>query len=561
MVTQGRLGSGVAVVAVCWIVLFWRLGHIGLIDDEAHYARLTQEMAAHGDWLVPRLDGVALIDKPVFFHWVQGVTTAVIPDAELAARLPSALAAVALFGLVWWLGTTCAGRHAGRGAWLIMATVPATFLLGRTGYLDMLFSALLFGAVALITRALITPSTWVQAGAVICLGLAILTKGPIAAALVGVWLVALWLLGRAARRALSGLSVWTCALGVCVVAAPWFLWMYSQYSDQFVNHYFGRGHLDYLAPRSSASSSQWTFYARMFLTSFFPWSFIAVGYGVDTWRRWRRGVPVPLWETGLWLWIAIVLIVFTLVPFRVDRYIYPAAPACCLLAVRGWMSASAEARWREFAATRVAVGMVALIFVAGGVFVWSALPRLGLTLPRAVAVLPAVMLIGGLAIVAAMKRRGAGLPRLAGWPMVTLLTIYASLVFIGLPIIRAGMPVEQIGRFVADRTSDDTPVGVLGLDRLEGGLAYYLQQSPQRLRDASDAERFVNAPGPKWIVMRRDSQMMAPAGGCVTLSLPAIVGTKGRGIRTQVWGNIVVIRYESAAKANTKYVTMACPAP
>ena len=559
MITWRRLGSGLAAIAVCWVILFWRLGHVGLIDDGAHYARLTREMAAHGDWMVPRLDGVALIDKPVFFHWVQGVTTTLVADDELAARLPSALAAVALFGLMAWFGAASAGRQAGRGAWLMLATVPATFLLGRTGFMDMLFSALLFGAVALITRTLSGSSPWAQAGAVVCLALAILTKGPIAAVLVGAWLGALFLLDREARRALAGIRVWACVAGGCVLASPWFLWMYSQYSDQFVGHYFGRGHLDYLSPRGSASSSQWTFYVRMFMTSFFPWSLITIGYGVDTYRRWRRGAAVPLWESALWLWMAIVLISFTLVPFRVDRYIYPAAPACCLLAARGWLSASAEPRWREFAATRAAIAIVALMFVAAGVFVWSSLPRLGVTLPNAVAVLPGVMVVGGLAIVAAIMRRGVGLPRLTAWPIITLVTVYASLVFIGLPIIRTGLPVEQIGRFVADRTADGAPVGVLGLDRLEGGLAYYLHHPPQHLQNVAEAERFAKAPGPRWMIVREESRKLAAPGGCVTFSIPAIVGTKGRGIRTQVWGDILVIRYDAAATTN--YANSACPLP
>ena len=74
-----------------------------------------------------------------------------------------------------------------------------------------------------------------------------------------------------------------------------------------------------------------------------------------------------------------------------------------------------------------------------------------LPLPSATVILPGMLVIGGVAIGAAMMRRGRHLPNLAGWPVATLLTVYASLVFVGLPIIRAGLPVEQVGRFVADR--------------------------------------------------------------------------------------------------------------
>ncbi len=552
-----RLRSVLVVVAVCWVVLFWRLGRTGLKDDEAHYATLTQEMAAQGDWLVPRLGGVALIDKPVFFHWVQGLTTTLVADEELAVRLPSALAAVALFGVIAWLGAAFGGSRTGWGAWLMLATLPATFILGRTGFMDMVFSALLFGAVALITRALQSASVRAQAGAVVCLVLAILTKGPIAAALVAVWLGALWLLRRDARQAFGRLRFWAAVLGVCALASPWFLWMYSQYGNAFLNDYFGRGHIEYLTPRASASSSQWTFYVRMFMTSFFPWSLITVGYGLDSVRRARRGEAVPLWEIGLWLWIVVVLAVFTMVPFRVDRYIYPAAPACCLLAVRGWLAASAQVRWHDFAATRVAVGLVALAFVVAGVVVWRSLPSLAVPLPGVVGALPAAFVIGGLATAASMMRRIASLPKLTGWPIFTLLTVYALLVFVGLPIVRAGMPVEQVGRFVAERMGTNEPVGVLDLRRWEEGLGYYLRNPPQRINDAQEAERFAREPGPRWMVMRRDWFKVAGGGGCVALSLPAIVGTTGRGIRTQVWGDIVVVRYD--AKANYQGAT--CPVP
>jgi hypothetical protein len=129
------------------------------------------------------------------------------------------------------------------------------------------------------------------------------------------------------------------------------------------------------------------------------------------------------------------------------------------------------------------------------------------------------------------------------------------LVQVGLPVIRSGLPVEQVGRFVADRSRDGEPVAVLGLDRWETGLAYYLGAAPVHLENADEAERFAAAPGPRWLVMRRDSYRTAAPGGCVRYSIPAIVGTRGRGIRTQVWGDIVVVRYETGNADRRKCVS------
>src|SRR5213593_4685936 len=102
---HGRWLSWAAWGAIVWIVVFWRLGYSSLLDpDEAHYAELTREMLHAGSWLVPLLDGKPFIDKPVLFHWLQGASVALLGESEFATRLPSALAALALFGTTRWMG-------------------------------------------------------------------------------------------------------------------------------------------------------------------------------------------------------------------------------------------------------------------------------------------------------------------------------------------------------------------------------------------------------------------------------------------------------------------------
>src|SRR5947208_7516569 len=100
-----RWSSALVWLAIGWIVVFWGLGYASLMDpDEAHYAELTREMLHSGSWLVPLLDGLPYIDKPVLFHWLQGASFAALGESELAARLPSALAALGLFAVIRWVG-------------------------------------------------------------------------------------------------------------------------------------------------------------------------------------------------------------------------------------------------------------------------------------------------------------------------------------------------------------------------------------------------------------------------------------------------------------------------
>ena len=99
--------------------------------DEAHYAQLTREMLRAGNWMIPLLDGLPYIDKPVLFHWLQGLAIAVLGETETAMRLPSAIAAVALFWMTRWTGAQLFDERIGVRAWLMLATLPLTFMLGQ----------------------------------------------------------------------------------------------------------------------------------------------------------------------------------------------------------------------------------------------------------------------------------------------------------------------------------------------------------------------------------------------------------------------------------------------
>ena len=142
-----RALRGIRWAAIAWIVVFWRLGYTTLLDpDEAHYAEMTREMLQSHSWLVPLLDGQPFIDKPVLFHWLQGLSMTLLGDTEFAVRLPSAIAAIALFAATRRLGILLFGEIVGEWGAIMFATIPATFALSSIGLLDMVFTAFLFGA-------------------------------------------------------------------------------------------------------------------------------------------------------------------------------------------------------------------------------------------------------------------------------------------------------------------------------------------------------------------------------------------------------------------------------
>src|SRR6187397_1508076 len=96
---------GLLAIALIFVVLFWRLGTPSFWDpDEAHYAETSREMVATGDWLAPFYNEQPFFDKPVLFHQLQGASMVLFGPTEFAARLVSALGALALIAVTFWFG-------------------------------------------------------------------------------------------------------------------------------------------------------------------------------------------------------------------------------------------------------------------------------------------------------------------------------------------------------------------------------------------------------------------------------------------------------------------------
>lgn len=86
-------------ILCCAVPAFYLLGTPAIyIWDEAVYANASFDMAHGSSWLVP-VDG-AYNTKPPLVLWMQAVCLWIIPSAEWAVRLPSAMA---VFGILWML--------------------------------------------------------------------------------------------------------------------------------------------------------------------------------------------------------------------------------------------------------------------------------------------------------------------------------------------------------------------------------------------------------------------------------------------------------------------------
>src|SRR5262245_3821365 len=142
-VTSARRRYGIAAAmslcaVVAAVVTLHALGRRPLLDAEARYALVAQEMLASGDWIQPRLDTLPYYEKPPLFYWAIALSYRGFGIGEFAARLPSALAHVATTLAVFMLARILLGTGGATFAGLIYASAVGPVTYARYSFPDAL---------------------------------------------------------------------------------------------------------------------------------------------------------------------------------------------------------------------------------------------------------------------------------------------------------------------------------------------------------------------------------------------------------------------------------------
>jgi 4-amino-4-deoxy-L-arabinose transferase-like glycosyltransferase len=123
-------------------------------DSDAVLAQAARTMLQTGDWVTPRLDGVAYLEKPPLYYWPIAISYKIFGVHDWAARLPFALSAMALAWLTAAMGVWAFGKREGFYAGLCMATCIGLFLFTRILIPDVMLTFTIALAFWALLRAL-----------------------------------------------------------------------------------------------------------------------------------------------------------------------------------------------------------------------------------------------------------------------------------------------------------------------------------------------------------------------------------------------------------------------
>jgi 4-amino-4-deoxy-L-arabinose transferase-like glycosyltransferase len=321
-----------------------------LMDDvDAVQAQIARNMLASGDWVTAHIDGVIYLEKAPLIYWIIAVFFKVFGSFDWVARIPIALAAMALAWLTAAFGTWAFGKRAGLYAGLCMGTGIGLFLFTRVLIPDVMLTFTISLSMWSFLRALDEeerrPRLWAFLMAA-SIGVGLLLKSligvvfPVAAALIYLSLTKQLFVARTWQRLhlVSGTFI------ALVIAAPWhvlatlrnppyfvftlhsgpgqyhgFLWFY------FMNEQVLR-FLNLRYPRDYNTVPRLWFWLFHFLW-LFPWSVYFPAIAKLSFKPLDRAGRTRLLAL---CWIGFMLVFFTFSTTQ-EYYSMPCYPALALL--------------------------------------------------------------------------------------------------------------------------------------------------------------------------------------------------------------------------------------
>jgi 4-amino-4-deoxy-L-arabinose transferase-like glycosyltransferase len=172
---------GIFIVSALLFIPF--LGQVHLFDwDEINFAESAREMIASHDYLTVKINFIPFWEKPPLFIWMQVLSMKIFGINEFAARFPDALCGIITLLILFRTGIKIADKKFAI-TWVVLyggSILP--FIYFKSGIIDPWFNLFIFLGIYQCYLFVISDKsrTYYLAGSALFIGLAILTKGPVA---------------------------------------------------------------------------------------------------------------------------------------------------------------------------------------------------------------------------------------------------------------------------------------------------------------------------------------------------------------------------------------------
>lgn len=483
------------------ILYFCCLGRPPLFDpDEGRHAEIAREAIITGNWATPTLNLEPYHHKPMPFYWFVAAGLKSFASApEFGARLPSALAAAATVLATTGWTTQFFGPQVGFLAGAILATTAAFVVAGRTVLVDMSFTWWVTAAhlsVGWLTFSARGKAFWPLPW--ICVGLAMLLKGPAAMVL---------LAGSAAFYA-SATKQWQWlrklepARGLALagaVAGIWYFWAAVKAPD-YMRDFLWIHNVERFVSGAPGHPRNFLYFAYILPLVFLPWSLWWPMAARPIFRALVQRNTALLFCAG---WALSVIGFFSLSRSKLPTYILPSFPPLAVLTAAGLVAFFRDTpvphwalRWTW--AVHATLAVLATVAFASA---WLALRALG---EPEIGSATAIVAASASAVLVASYwwYRGKSVPvqRIA---FVALAFVLAELSFYGIGASRvsARYSLHEAARALR---SVHPEAELLAHDAVFNSLLFYSGRRVQRVETLNEAARLLGRDRPTVLLTKQN---------------------------------------------------------
>lgn len=391
--------------------------------DEGRYSEISREMAASGDWVTPRLNGIKYFEKPPLQYWASAAAFRLFGESPFTARIYTALAGLLALAAVGFTARRLAGTDAALLAVGVLLSSPYFLGMGGVVTLDMGLTAWTTVAVCAFLLAAAGPPAERRRWMLLAwagMALAVLSKG-----LVGIVFPAaaifLHCLFHRDWRLLARLEWARGGALFLAITVPWFA-LVSAANPEFPRFFFVHEHFERFLTKSHRREEPWWYFWPILFAGFLPWMLALVPAAIEGWRREAAAAGFP-WRRFALLWSGFVLLFFSASGSKLPAYILPVFPVFALV-LGDWLARMEPRRLWKLVAIVVPLLAIAIAFA------WGAPERARNAWTRELYMAARPWIVGGLAVLA-VALAAAALRLRAGRKAGALATIVAaSLLFI-----------------------------------------------------------------------------------------------------------------------------------
>jgi 4-amino-4-deoxy-L-arabinose transferase-like glycosyltransferase len=513
--------------------------------NEAFYVETPREMIERGDFISPTFNYQPRLNKPVLSYWIVAGFYKLFGISVGVQRLPIALGAVTLILIAFLLARAGAGSPAGddRGVpiesavWAAagLAVAPRLMMFGRRIFIDIYISmfmalTLLFFALAErypAKRRLFLLLMYVS------VGLGVLTKGPVAAALPAL-VFAVYLAVHRELKRVREMMLPAGLLVVLAIAVPWYAALYQRYGWTYITSFFvGENIARYTEGLGVETRRGPSFYIPVVFSDSFPWSlclFGAAAVWLSDWRsKWSASTTTSgagaadqtelAWRVRslLWLWILVTVGFFTFSAAKQDLYIFPIVPAVAALGglfIARQTPDGKPANPGALRATAAAIGLLLTLAGVGTLYIFQTAGKV-YALDGAAFVGAAAAAGGALALVLAVANRArAALAAV----LLSLVTLNWAFVIRVLPSFERYKPVPPISATIRERLVEGDVVSHYNVAL--PSMVYYLGRHIEILFDQDEFLKLLRGDRRVFAVLPdSDYAQLQPVAGVTTCVL------------------------------------------